>query len=102
MLKNTITENNWRKEKISYHYDYLHKYQGKRTYNSRFGQLFTSKKILEVLKNKNQKLLDVGIGLGNLFRFLKINKINCDYTGADISEYFVTKATKLYPKAILY
>jgi len=99
---NKILVSNWNTEKISKHYDHLHKYLGKRTYNFRFGQFFTSKKILEVLKNKNQKVLDIGIGSGNLFRFLKINKINCDYTGADISEYFVTKATKLYPKAILY
>ncbi len=94
---NKITEHNWNTEKISRHYDYLHKYLGKRAYNYRFGKFFTSKKILEVLKSEYINILDVGIGSGNLFRFLKINKINCDYTGADISEYFVTKAKKLYP-----
>jgi len=94
-----ISENNWSSEKISKHYDYLHKHISKRIYNIRFGSSFTSKKILQVLKDRNATLLDVGIGSGNLFRFLKINKAICQYAGADINPHFVRNASKLYPEA---
>ena len=42
-------------------------------------------------------LLDVGSGLGDLYGFLKAEKIGADYTGVDISEPMVAQARQHYP-----
>ena len=45
---------------------------------------------------KNDKILDIGCGLGDLSHFLKKNKINCNYLGIDFVEEFIYAATTLY------
>tara|TARA_B110000967_G_C18617647_1_gene427155 strand:- start:20 stop:640 length:621 start_codon:yes stop_codon:yes gene_type:complete len=45
---------------------------------------------------KNDKILDIGCGLGDLSYYLKKNKINCNYLGIDFVEEFIYAATTLY------
>lgn len=45
---------------------------------------------------KNDSLLDVGCGLGDLSEYLKKNKIRCSYLGVDFLEHFIESASKKY------
>jgi len=45
------------------------------------------------------KVLDVGCGLGDLYMWLKKNKIEVDYLGIDITAKMILKAKKKYPEA---
>ena len=45
---------------------------------------------------KNESLLDVGCGLGDLAKYLKDNKIECDYLGVDFLDSFIQTASKKY------
>ena len=44
-------------------------------------------------------ILDVGCGLGDLYIWLKKNKIEVDYLGIDITTKMILKAKKKYPEA---
>ena len=47
------------------------------------------------------KILDVGCGLGDLYRYFLNRKIELDYTGIDIMPEFIEKAQEKYPDAKL-
>ena len=46
--------------------------------------------------SNNDKVLDIGCGLGDLSYYLKKNKIYCNYLGVDFVEEFINAATNLY------
>jgi SAM-dependent methyltransferase len=45
---------------------------------------------------ENDKVLDVGCGLGDLSNYLKVNKIYCEYLGIDFIKEFIQEASKLH------
>lgn len=93
----TITENNWKDKKLKNHYIYLHKYHNDYLFNFKFGSYFSSKVMLKYLKRfPNYNILEIGIGAGNFFRYLKINNCKNSYTGADISDNYVQLAKDLH------
>ena len=47
---------------------------------------------------KNESLLDVGCGLGDLAKYLKDNKIKCKYLGVDFLNDFIHTASEKYKK----
>jgi SAM-dependent methyltransferase len=58
-------------------------------------------KILSEIDNLNgATLLDVGCAFGDLYRYLRNNRIKVHYTGVDIFNDFVEIARKRYPDAI--
>lgn len=92
-----INEENWNSKELEKHYLYLHKYYDDSLFNLKFGSYYSSIKALEILKKfPDFNFLEVGIGAGNFYRFLKINKIKNNYTGADLSEYYVNLAKKIH------
>lgn len=56
-------------------------------------------KLLDGLELRDTKILDFGCGLGALCGFLDEKGIECDYSGIDIVDSFVKKASLDYPKA---
>jgi SAM-dependent methyltransferase len=56
-------------------------------------------KLLDGLELRDTKILDFGCGLGALCGFLDEKGIKCDYSGIDIVDSFVKKASLDYPKA---
>ncbi len=57
-------------------------------------------KILKELGIKDgDKILDLGCGFGDFFKYLKAEGINTDYTGIDINPSLIDHAIKLYPDA---
>ncbi len=93
----TISEKNWNSKKLEDHYLHLHKYYSDNLYNLKFGSYYSSFKSLEILKKHPEyNILEIGIGAGNFYRFLKINKIKNNYTGGDISEFYVNLANKIH------
>ena len=48
---------------------------------------------------KNSTVLDVGCGFGDLYGFLKYNKVNCKYLGLDLNHNLITCGKIQYPKA---
>ena len=92
-----ITEENWKNQKLRNHYLYLHKYLNNYLFNKKFGSYFSTKVTMDFLnKNPKSDILEIGIGAGNFYRLLKINKIKNNYTGADISENYVNLANKVF------
>jgi hypothetical protein len=92
-----ITQSNWRDDKLKNHYVYLHKYHDDFFFNKKFGSYHSSKVTKELLKeNQSYDLLEIGIGAGNFYRYLKINKITNNYTGGDISENYVNLSKKIH------
>lgn len=72
-----VTELNWRLDQVNNHYLNLHKYYNDFFFKERFGNYYSSKVTLDILKkNLNYNILEVGIGAGNFFRLLNIFKIN--------------------------
>jgi len=49
-----------------------------------------------------KRLLDVGCGLGDLYKYLKESSIKCRYTGVDISEKMILRASRVHPDAEFY
>ena len=47
---------------------------------------------------KNESILDVGCGLGDLAGYLKKNKIRCNYLGIDFVDNFIDTASKKYKR----
>ena len=93
----TINEENWKNEKLNDHYLYLHKYLNDYLFDFKFGSYFSSKKTIDVLNdNKDFDVLEIGIGAGNFYRLLKINKVLNSYTGADINQNYVKLANKIH------
>jgi 2-polyprenyl-3-methyl-5-hydroxy-6-metoxy-1,4-benzoquinol methylase len=93
----TINEKNWNSKELENHYLHLHKYYNNGLYNLKFGSYYSSFKSLNILRNNPEyDILEIGIGAGNFYRLLKINKINNKYTGADISEYYINLTKKIH------
>ena len=92
-----INETNWNSKELENHYLHLHKYYNNGLFNLKFGSYYSSFKSLSILKNNPEyDILEIGIGAGNFYRLLKINKLKNKYTGADISEYYVNLAKKIH------
>ena len=92
-----ISELNWNSKELENHYLHLHKYYNSSLFNLKFGSYYSSFKSLNILRNNPEyDILEVGIGAGNFYRLLKINKIYNKYTGADISEYYINLAKKIH------
>lgn len=57
----------------------------------------------EVLNNiddlSNKSVLDVGCGLGDLYKFFITKEISVDYTGIDIVPVFIDRAQERFPEA---
>lgn len=46
-----------------------------------------------------KKILDIGSGLGDFYFYLQKKKINCDYTGIDLVDDFISYSQKNYQEA---
>jgi len=44
-----------------------------------------------------KSVLDIGCGLGSLYRYLLDRSVNCSYTGTDILDSMILEAAKRYP-----
>lgn len=53
----------------------------------------------QVMPLEGKSILDVGCGLGDLFKFLSQQQIACHYTGIDIVHEFIAAASHNYPRA---
>jgi len=92
-----INETNWNSKELENHYLHLHKYYSNGLFNLKFGSYYSSFKSLNILRNNPEyDILEIGIGAGNFYRLLKINKLKNKYTGADISEFYINFAKKLH------
>ncbi len=58
--------------------------------------------LLNALEERHRTLLDVGAGLGDLFRFLKEKGRDMKYVGVDILPEMVAKARTLNPEGSFY
>jgi len=54
--------------------------------------------ILNIIRNNNTSLLDVGCGYGGLLKYSKKEKININYTGIDLVKEMINEAKKQNPK----
>jgi SAM-dependent methyltransferase len=76
----------------NYYNFYLKKYKkGPRAVNwsSQDSQILRFNKILEAGNFNNKRVHDVGCGLADFYKFLKKNKIKCQYMGSDISKEMI-------------
>jgi len=62
-------------------------------------QLVRFQALVEVGDLNNQRILDVGSGLGDLYAFLSLHFKNFDYQGIDLVPDLVQKAREKYPQA---
>ncbi len=59
--------------------------------------------ILDQIKIKNKKIVDVGCGFADLLKYIKEKKINFnDYIGTDINPNFISECKKLYPENFFF
>lgn len=49
-------------------------------------------------KNATPSVLDFGCGLGHMYEYIKINKVNAVYTGLDMSPVFTEKCREKFPE----
>ncbi len=68
-------------------------------WESREAQFQRFQILTDHLETKDHKVLDVGCGLGNLLEHLKEVNGTLDYTGVDILEHMIDKASETYPDA---
>lgn len=68
-------------------------------WESREAQFQRFQILTDHLDTKDHKVLDVGCGLGNLLEHLKEVNGTLDYTGVDILEEMIDKASETYPDA---
>lgn len=54
--------------------------------------------IKKLTKKYGNKIIDIGCGNGNLFKYLCEKKISIDYTGIDFSENLIDAAKTAYPE----
>lgn len=66
-------------------------------WESREAQFQRFQVLTDNIEIKDNKILDVGCGLGNLLEHLKEVVENPDYTGVDILEHMIEKAKKSHP-----
>ena len=45
----------------------------------------------------DKTVLDLGCGQGDLYKYLKLRNVNCNYLGIDVSEKMIEKANKRFP-----
>ncbi|MFH1357220.1 MAG: class I SAM-dependent methyltransferase, partial [bacterium] len=64
---------------------------------SKHSQLTRFLQFLKVGTIEDKKILDLGCGLGDFFKFLKEQGITTQYTGYDIVSHFVGHCLKTYP-----
>ena len=57
------------------------------------------KVLLDNMESNHKSLLDVGCGLGDLYKLLSDHSITCEYTGVDILREMVEEAQRRYPDA---
>lgn len=60
-------------------------------------QITRFRALLGVADLSNQSVLDVGCGMGELYKFFLQEQIPVDYTGIDIVPEFITSAEKRFP-----
>ncbi len=72
----------------------IHGWESKEAHLSRLSVLYNEVKL------KGKSLLDVGCGVGSLYRFLKERKTKISYVGVDILEEMVQLARFRYPEAL--
>lgn len=64
----------------------------------------TQKVRFEILNNiadlRDKRILDVGCGLGDLYKFFITKEIHVDYTGIDIIPDFIARAQERFPDAV--
>jgi SAM-dependent methyltransferase len=66
---------------------------------SQYSQLTRFLQFLKIGLIENKKILDLGCGLGDFFKFLQEQGITTHYTGYDIVSHFVGHCLKTYPEA---
>lgn len=54
--------------------------------------------LVQVADLSGSRILDVGCGLGDLYKFLLQNEIDADYTGIDIVPDFISVAQRRFPQ----
>jgi len=67
-------------------------------WESEESQLGRFQVLVEHVSLEGKKLLDVGCGIGDLYRYLHEKEIRADYTGIDLLEGMVEKARCLHPE----
>jgi cyclopropane fatty-acyl-phospholipid synthase-like methyltransferase len=68
-------------------------------WSSQQGQLTRFLVLSQIANLNNQKVLDVGCGLGDLYQFFLREKIDVNYTGIDIVPNFILRAQERFPSA---
>ena len=66
-------------------------------WNSEYSQYKRYHILLSKLPKNTRTLCDVGCGCGDLFHFIKLNKLPLDYRGIDISANMIIAAQNAYP-----
>ena len=90
------------KEKLVSFYRYLFLKYGsgpEATGGSAEGRRFRFSKLMEIADLKNQRVLDLGCGMGDFYPFLTELFGKVDYTGIDIVPETIAYAAKKYPQA---
>ncbi|MDQ3076926.1 MAG: class I SAM-dependent methyltransferase [bacterium] len=65
-----------------------------------FHQMLRFEVLLHVASIDNKKILDVGCGLGDFYKFLIKKKIVVDYTGIDIIPEYIKLSQQKYPNGL--
>lgn len=58
--------------------------------------------LLSFVQWQGESILDVGCGLGDLYHYIKFNKINVMYSGCDMNSNFVDAAKTAYPNGAFF
>lgn len=67
-------------------------------WTTRYGQVKRFEVLLNIANVEGAKILDVGCGLGDFYRFLLDEGITTDYTGIDIVPEFIDAARAKFPQ----
>jgi SAM-dependent methyltransferase len=92
------------KIKIGKFFNGLHQFYGSHSamalgWSSKDNQLMRFKKLVEIGDLNNAKILDIGCGLGDFYKYLRDNYDGFSYKGIDINEGYILSARDKYPEA---
>ena len=68
-------------------------------WGSKQSQEIRFKNIIKYFEKDQFSVLDIGCGLGDFYKFLKDKKINCNYVGLDLNQFFIKECKKKYKSA---
>jgi SAM-dependent methyltransferase len=98
-----ISDTGDKKQKILDYYNVRLEHHGKSPRALDWGSKEVQEKRFEILLAigdvENCRILDVGCGLGDLYRYLTEKGIKCEYVGYDINPRFIESCRESYPEA---